>query len=209
MRRVARRDRYRRREGGVVAADHRRQQCRRRPQRGGVPVSRGVRAVDASGGEVTFNPGSTARPAPTTIDATMQDDGFKQVPLNGVACPSTTQCTAVDNAGNEITFDPARPGTPQLVIVDRGRGLRGIACPSVAQCTALDRFGSEVTFDPGNPGAASTAVMQGSDPERFQGLRVACPSVTQRRRARPSRSRSTGSPRPTIRWPARRLASAP
>src|SRR5437899_9699842 len=53
--------------------------------------------------------------------------------LEGVSCPSTTQCTAVDAVGQEVTFNPTSPGTPTTVTVDSGQQLRAVACPTTSQ----------------------------------------------------------------------------
>ena len=76
---------------------------------------------------------SPGTPTPTTIDAGNV--------LNGVACPSATQCTAIDNTGHQVTFDPASPGTPTPTTIDGGNLLIGVACPSATQCTAVDYTG--------------------------------------------------------------------
>ena len=57
--------------------------------------------------------GASAAPAsaasPTKIDSTQ---------LDGVACPSTSQCTAVDFGGYEVTFNPNSPGNPTPTKID-------------------------------------------------------------------------------------------
>ena len=59
---------------------------------------------------MTFDPTSPGTPTPTTIDSTNY--------LDGVACPSTSQCTAVDGDGQQVTFDPTSPGTPTPTTID-------------------------------------------------------------------------------------------
>jgi hypothetical protein len=95
--------------------------------------------------------------------------------LQGIACPSSTQCTAVEREGKEATFNPISPSTPTVAKIDAAASeLAGIACPSSTQCTAVGD-GSEATFNPtaaGNP--TPVPVNAGI---RLWG--VACPSRTQ------------------------------
>ena len=65
--------------------------------------------------------------------------------LNGVACPSATQCIAVDQSGQQVTFDPASPGTPTPTSIDPNSVLNAIACVSADECTAVDTTGHETT----------------------------------------------------------------
>ena len=53
--------------------------------------------------------------------------------LQGVACPSASQCTAVDDAGQLVIFNPEAPGTPTPTTIDAGHALTGVACPSASQ----------------------------------------------------------------------------
>src|ERR1017187_5742336 len=56
-------------------------------------------------------------------------DHNAQQALDGVACPSATQCTAVDNSGQQVTFNAASPGTPTPTAIDT-HTLNGLACPT-------------------------------------------------------------------------------
>jgi hypothetical protein len=114
--------------------------------------------------------------------------------LNGVACPTSTQCTAVDADGFAATFDPASAGpvaktttridpgplnpdvqcTPQSVCE-----LNAVACPSAHQCAAVDVNGIEVTFDPTAPGGAKLANIDPADNGGYSLNGVACPSTQQ------------------------------
>jgi hypothetical protein len=94
--------------------------------------------------------------------------------MNGVACPSTSQCTAVDNSGAIVTFDPLAPGTPAFIKIFGGT-LTGIACPSARQCTAVDNSGGQTTFDPTAPDSRTRTTIDGT----FGLNGVACPSATQ------------------------------
>jgi hypothetical protein len=104
------------------------------------------------------------------------EKSFNGIALDGVACPSASQCTAVDAAGREVTFNPASPGTPTPAAVDSGKALFGIACPTTAQCTAGDSFGREVTFNPLAPGTPTLTVVASS---YYYLNAIACPSTTQ------------------------------
>ena len=89
----------------------------------------------------------------------------RQLGLNGVACPSTTQCTAVDANGQQVTFNPNSPGTPTPTTIDVS-DLIGVACPSAVQCTAVDGFGKAVTFNPTSPGTDPHLDRRRQRPER-------------------------------------------
>jgi hypothetical protein len=124
-------------------------------------------AVDSVGQEVTFAPGSSQQPAPTTVD-----------PGNGVhavACPSPVQCTAVDDR-REVTFDPLSPGTVSRVTLVPADGpmLGDLACPSVSQCTTTDSSGGELTFDPNSVGSATPVSIESNAT-----YDLACPSISQ------------------------------
>jgi hypothetical protein len=81
-------------------------------------------------------------------------DGGNQV--DGLSCPSTSQCTLVDyrgpgGGGAAVTFNPLYPGTPSATLLDAS-GLTSISCPATTQCTAIG-VGSVYTFDPAAPGS--------------------------------------------------------
>jgi hypothetical protein len=97
-------------------------------------------AVDATGGEVSFDPNLAGTPTPVTID---NNDA-----LSAISCPSARQCTAIDNDGLDVTFDPTDPGAVTPVTVSAGDAFSSLACPSARQCTAVDDDGRELTFDP-------------------------------------------------------------
>jgi hypothetical protein len=130
-------------------------------------------AVDGSGNEVTFNPGTgTILSGPTPLDTGGS--------LASVACPTETQCTAVDTSGNEVTFEPKK-GMPNMAgltpldttPLDTGRSLASVACPTETQCTAVDTSGNEVTFNPG-----TGTILSGPTPLDTGGslASVACPT---------------------------------
>lgn len=130
----------------------------------GGPASTG--ATRDLGQEVTFNPTAPGHFTWSTIDGS----NF----LNGVACPSGSQCTAFDDQGRELTFDPNTPGHPTPVTIDSSGHLLAMACASVSQCTAVDDHGRELTFDPTAPGNPSSATIDSSG----RLLAMACPSVS-------------------------------
>jgi hypothetical protein len=122
---------------------------------------------------------ASSRPVPVTIDS-----GYD---LDGVACPSTRQCTAISGAGSgmndagEVTFNPTAPGhpSPRTIDFDVTIGLdnilAGVACPSTSQCTAVDGQGNEVTFNPTSPGSPTPTLID----SKILGLAlVACPSTS-------------------------------
>jgi hypothetical protein len=124
-------------------------------------------AVDALGGEVTFDPSTPGTPTVTAVDGTRLDD---------VACPTSGQCTAVDNTGHEVTFDPTSPASPSSAQIDRSNSLVDVSCPAASQCTAVDEFGQEVTFDPASPGSPVPAP---ADDLQVPLTAVACPTSSQ------------------------------
>ena len=83
-------------------------------------------SVDASGGEVTFDPASG-----TVNVAGVKSIDPSQEQLYGVSCSSATQCTAIDYGGGEVTFDPTS-GTVNAV------GVKPIAA-GVMTATLADR----------------------------------------------------------------------
>lgn len=99
--------------------------------------------------------------------------------LNGVACPSTLQCTAVDGGGHQATFNPAGPDALTPITVDAGHGSLGVACPSATQCTAVGVSGRQVTFNPTSPVTpVSRTIDTGNSPGTdLKG--VACPTTGQ------------------------------
>lgn len=121
-------------------------------------------AVLVGGGATAFG-----APALTTIDPGNL--------IEGVACPSPSQCTAVDGAGNTLTFDPASPSAATSVVID-GDGLNAVACPSTTECTAVDVGGREVTFDPAAPGSP-TPVTIDTMPDASGFASIACPATGQ------------------------------
>lgn len=82
--------------------------------------------------------------------------GAAKAPLEGLACPSTTQCSAVDFYGGVVTFNPhaAHVVNPITVDHDGPAALNAyfISCPTTAQCTVFDEDGGETTFNPRRPG---------------------------------------------------------
>ena len=94
--------------------------------------------------------------------------------LDGVSCPTTSQCTAVDGHGREVTFNPQSPAGATGSVV-ASAALTAVACPAATQCTAVDSQGQQVTFNPQSPGSpAPTTIDSGALP-----LSVDCPSATQ------------------------------
>ncbi len=106
-------------------------------------------------------------PTPTSIDAGNAPEGL--------ACPSTSQCTAVDNEGRLVTFDPTAPGNPAAVKLGSD-SLNSVACPLDNRCTAVGNpTNNIVTF---NPLAPESPAITPLDPSNGL-VAVACPSSTQ------------------------------
>ncbi len=129
-------------------------------------------------GEKTFDPAAPG----TSTSAGFERGGIHGSPamfsLQGVACPSTSQCTAADSAGQVVTFDPstrdAPTQTPRLTPIDASQSLEGVACPSTSQCTAFDN-GRELTFDPRSP----MVVIRQTIDSAGTVAAVTCPSMSQ------------------------------
>lgn len=123
-----------------------------------------------------FDPTSPAQPSTTTLVPPM----FTTIEaINGVACPSASQCTAITSSGVAYTFDPASVATASQAqaVADEdgdpfGKRVAGIACPTVTQCTTDDITGRVATFNPQAPSAATPVKV--SDPHLFS---IACASV--------------------------------
>ncbi|MHB8660074.1 MAG: hypothetical protein ACYC91_19470, partial [Solirubrobacteraceae bacterium] len=127
--------------------------------------------------EVTFDPSSGTV---NTAGAKSIDSGQE---LNGVSCPSVTQCTAIDDNGDEVTFDSSSGtvNTAGVYRIDPGpyATVHSVSCPSSTQCTAIDGSGDEVTFDPSS-GTVNTAGIKSLDPGPYATVHsVSCPSSTQ------------------------------
>jgi hypothetical protein len=103
--------------------------------------------------------------------------------VDGIACPSASQCTGVDTKGQEVTFDPATPGTPMPVKVDSAAYayLAGISCFSGTQCTAFDgsyNGAAVVSFNPTDPGKPTTFRVEGSTVNAYL-TGISCPVADQ------------------------------
>ena len=148
-------------------------------------------AIEDSEREVTFDPQSPATVTPTLINY--------YGGLQGVACPSSTQCTANGKIGSNssaaavLTFDPQAPGTVRVVVLPLGGGpgavsAMGVACPSTTQCTAVTNGGGplgggnvgivgavETTFD---PQSAVTPTLRAIDAAGVELGAIACGSTS-------------------------------
>lgn len=129
-----------------------------------------------------MRPRRALRP-PTTVDAKT---------LNGVACPSASQCTAVDAIGQQVTVDPGAPGTPP------GRPWRSAssftARPSCAPAANAPRTASSITSTPCSRQSNSTSTI--------------CGAASARRRPSPG-SRATADRSTRASGPARALGATP
>ena len=95
--------------------------------------------------------------------------------LDGIACPSVSECAAISYYGAEVTFNPEAPGNPRPATLGAG-GFRAIACPAEAQCTIGLASSYEVTFDPRSPGTPAQVFIDSSFGDIFS---LACPSTSQ------------------------------
>jgi len=101
--------------------------------------------------EVTFNPQnlSSAHAAGITVVKGAGAEGMK---VDGVSCPSLTQCTAIDKNAEEITFEPQNGTVITDSVIDNhdGREMHGVSCVSETECVLVDLDGQE-SFDPQKP----------------------------------------------------------
>jgi PASTA domain len=97
--------------------------------------------------------------------------------IEGLACPSTSQCTAVDGVGDEVTFDPGSRSAGTRVTIDSD-GLLAVACSSRTECTAVDAAGRQVTFDPAAPGSPTPTTID-TQPDAGGFVAIACPATDQ------------------------------
>jgi hypothetical protein len=103
------------------------------------PTATQCTAIDARGGEATFNP---RRPGHTRRSKIATGS------LTSIECVSGSECVAVGRAGQAVTFDPLIPNAETASRIDGHTALVGISCPASDQCAAVDHAGVEITFDP-------------------------------------------------------------
>lgn len=101
--------------------------------------------------EVTFNPLSLSSAHAAGISV-IKGAGAEEIKVDGVSCPSLTQCTAIDHNAEEITFEPQNGTVVTDSVIDNhdGREMHGISCVSEAECVLVDLDGQE-SFDPQKP----------------------------------------------------------
>jgi hypothetical protein len=100
--------------------------------------------------------------------------------IEGVACPSSSECVGIDQNGRMFVFNPTAPTPVTFHTLAAGpRLLGGVACPSTSQCTVVDALGHEFTFNPGSPGTPSPVTIETvTSPDAGTGG-LACPSATE------------------------------
>jgi hypothetical protein len=109
-----------------------------------------------SGSAETFDPANLAA-APSEGP----DDDNLAAESDGLACPSTTQCTSV-GMGTIETFNPQAPPDGSQTApsgFDSGRDMSAIDCALTTQCTASDLQGNAITFNPQDPGTPAPAMI--------------------------------------------------
>ena len=124
--------------------------------------------LDFNGGEVTFDPQSTAAaPSPVSIGAS-----------KAISCPATDLCVATDSTGGVVTFDPGSPSSSaSYVTVNANGNPLSISCPTTTLCVAGETESGgnpgEITFNPASPPTNATPIS--IDPGG-QGFLVSCPA---------------------------------
>jgi hypothetical protein len=135
------------------------------------PSSTQCTAVDDIGQEVTFSESAPSASVPVVLGGI----GY----MDGVSCPSTTQCTGISGSfkqEQEVTFNPQAPGTPTPVTIGTASSyLTGISCADVTDCVAVDEGGTAIAFNPQAPTTKTSATLDATD--GFTA--VACPEATQ------------------------------
>jgi hypothetical protein len=98
--------------------------------------------------------------------------------IDGVACPSVSECVAVDTGGDAVTFNPQAPDGATLLPGVPPGALHGVTCPSATQCSAVGPGqggnGEAITFDPTAPGTPTVLTLPGDAANA-----IACPATTQ------------------------------
>jgi hypothetical protein len=108
-------------------------------------------------------------------------------PVEGISCPTASQCTSVApslTAGTDVaTFDPQSPAsaTHKTFSVSPAYIFGTVVCPSATQCSAVEGVsnGSDLrvaTFNPQSPGSTTDVTVSGSAHNPSNAL--VCPSVT-------------------------------
>jgi hypothetical protein len=112
-------------------------------------------AMDASGQEVTFDPGSSSNTTQALVDTV--GDWPKGTNSGRIACPSTSTCALVPSIATgsaEMTFDPLAPSTPPVVAIDDGAPHFALTCPRPSQCVAVGKI--DGIYLPGDVGVSAT-----------------------------------------------------
>jgi hypothetical protein len=109
--------------------------------------------VDASTGAstwaFTFNPGPAGKHVGDRVDLTQR---YNLTDVQGIDCPSVTECVVVSGWSTELAFNPhgGRLVGPGLVAVNpkNPEQLEGVSCASTQRCVAISQWGEAMIFDP-------------------------------------------------------------
>src|SRR5689334_14315610 len=86
------------------------------------------------------------------------------VRVDGIACPTVTECVAVDAAGQVLSsIRPQSAAAWTVAPVDRGTQLTGVSCASPFLCAAVDSSGGVLT-SASPTGGAGAWTRQAIDP---------------------------------------------
>jgi hypothetical protein len=148
---------------------------------------------------VTFNPKSRAVGNPIALPGS---DSAQPFFLNGVACPTSSQCTGV-GSGHVVTFDPATgtgldkpmsPASRQNIEISGSDktytaypGYGAITCPTTDQCSATGKYSSSsnqpltaiaVTFNPASGEPIGSGPAKLGDDDQSGSSFIDCPTTS-------------------------------
>jgi hypothetical protein len=92
----------------------------------------------------------------------LRTDNTQGQSLNGLQCPSATECVTLSASNQLVAFGPDQAVSPGTVVTPEAPGhvLMGLSCPSVSQCETITADGELVGADPASGGDASTVQLQ-------------------------------------------------
>jgi hypothetical protein len=117
------------------------------------PSAHQCTVVDASTGAstwaFTFNPGPAGKYVGDRVDLSQR---YNMSDVQGIDCPSVTECVVVSGWSTELAFKPigGRLVGPGLVTVSPKyhEQLHGVSCASTHRCVAIGEGSEAVIFDP-------------------------------------------------------------
>jgi hypothetical protein len=149
---------------------------------------------------VTFNPKSRAVSNPIALPGS---DSAMPFFINGIACPTSSQCTGVGASGHVVTFDPATgagldkpmsPASRQNIEISGSDktytaypSYSAITCPTTDQCSATGKYSSSsnqpltaiaVTFNPASGEPIGSGPAKLGDDDQSGSRFIDCPTTS-------------------------------